>query len=70
MSEYDEIRVSEWLREGITAAKAGRRDEARELFLRVIEVNEEKKLVNKVPTLNDVTGWTEQAKTLPRKIEY
>jgi tetratricopeptide (TPR) repeat protein len=40
MNEYDEIQVSEWLRDGIAAAKIGRRDEARELLLRVIEANE------------------------------
>lgn len=40
------------------------------LCAKIIEVNEEKKLVTKAPTLNDVTAWTEQAKTLPRKIEY
>lgn len=40
MNEYDEIQVSEWLRDGIAAAKAGRRDDARELLMRVVEANE------------------------------
>lgn len=40
MSEYDQIQVSEWLRDGIAAAKAGRRDAARDLLMRVLEVNE------------------------------
>jgi tetratricopeptide (TPR) repeat protein len=40
MSEYDEIQVSEWLRDGIAAAKSGRRDQARELLMGVIEVDE------------------------------
>ena len=40
MSQYDEIQVSEWLRGGIAAAKDGRRDEARALLMRVVEVNE------------------------------
>jgi tetratricopeptide (TPR) repeat protein len=40
MSGYDEVQVSQWLRAGIAAAKAGRRDEARRLLMRVIEVNE------------------------------
>ena len=31
MNEYDEIQVSEWLRDGIAAAKSGRRDQAREV---------------------------------------
>lgn len=40
MSQYDEIQVSEWLREGVAAAQAGRRAEARALLMRVIEANE------------------------------
>jgi tetratricopeptide (TPR) repeat protein len=40
MSNYDEIQVSVWLRDGIAAARAGRRDEARELLMRVVEANE------------------------------
>jgi tetratricopeptide (TPR) repeat protein len=40
MSEYDDFQISEWLRDGIAAAKAGRRDEARELLMRVVEANE------------------------------
>ena len=40
MSEYDEIQVSEWLRDGIAAAKAGRRAAARELLTRVVEAHE------------------------------
>jgi tetratricopeptide (TPR) repeat protein len=40
MSAYDSVQVSEWLRDGIAAARAGRRDEARELLMRVVEANE------------------------------
>jgi tetratricopeptide (TPR) repeat protein len=40
MSQYDEIQVSEWLREGVAAAKAGRRVEARALLMQVVEANE------------------------------
>jgi tetratricopeptide (TPR) repeat protein len=40
MNPHDEAQVSEWLRDGIAATKAGRRDEARELLMRVIEVHE------------------------------
>jgi len=40
MSAYDEVLASEWLRDGVAAAKAGRRDEARELLMRVVEVHE------------------------------
>jgi len=34
------------------------------------EVNEEKNLVRKTPTIDQVTDWIEEAKTLPRVIEY
>jgi len=34
------------------------------------EVNEQKKLVKQLPTLDMVKKWIETAKTLPRKVEY
>jgi predicted flap endonuclease-1-like 5' DNA nuclease len=37
---------------------------------KLVEVNEENKLVRRVPTLSEVSGWVEQAKTLPRVISY
>lgn len=40
------------------------------LHAKIIEVNEEKKLVRRPPTLNNVRSWIEQAKTLPRVVEY
>jgi len=40
MDEYDELQVAEWLREGVAAAKEGRRERARERLMRVIEVND------------------------------
>lgn len=40
------------------------------LYKKMIEVNEEKKLVRRVPHLSEVKSWVEQAKTLPRKVEY
>ena len=33
-------------------------------------VNEKKKLVRKLPTLEQVAGWVAQAKKLPRTITY
>ena len=39
MNEPDEIQVSQWLRNGIAAAKAGRREEARRLLSQVVEIN-------------------------------
>ncbi len=40
------------------------------LFGKLEAVNEEKKLVRRLPVLNQVQEWVEQAKTLPRKINY
>jgi predicted flap endonuclease-1-like 5' DNA nuclease len=40
------------------------------LYTTLVKVNEEKKLVQKLPALNVVRGWIEQAKKLPRKVEY
>ena len=40
------------------------------LVAKLHEVNEEKKLVRKLPTENQVEGWVAQAKELPRVIEY
>ena len=40
------------------------------LHAKILEVNDEKKLVRRPPTLTDVTSWIEQAKKLPRIIEY
>ena len=34
------------------------------------EINAEKKLVRAVPYLKMVTKWVDQAKALPRKLEY
>ena len=34
------------------------------------QVNEEKKLVKQLPPLDTVKKWIEQAKTLPKKVEY
>jgi hypothetical protein len=36
----------------------------------MLEMNKEKKLVRRPPTLNEVKQWIEEAKTLQRKIEY
>ena len=40
------------------------------LYAKLLEINEEKKLVRRPPTLTDVKSWVDQAKKLPRKIEY
>jgi predicted flap endonuclease-1-like 5' DNA nuclease len=40
------------------------------LYAKLLEVNEAKSLVRRTPWLNSVQTWIEQAKTLPRKVEY
>jgi predicted flap endonuclease-1-like 5' DNA nuclease len=40
------------------------------LHAKMKEVNEQKKLVKQLPTLDMVKKWIETAKTLPRKVEY
>ncbi len=40
------------------------------LHEKMVEVNGKKELVRKVPSLADVERWVEEAKTLPRKVEY
>lgn len=43
---------------------------AANLALAMAKVNEEKKLTRRVPSETEVTKWVEQAKTLPRMLEY
>jgi len=43
---------------------------AENLTTKLSEVNEQKKLTRKVPTVTEVTGWVNQAKELPRVIEF
>ena len=43
---------------------------AENLTQKMEEVNEEKNLVRRTPALKSVTGWIEEAKTLPRVLEY
>ena len=40
------------------------------LHLSLVDVNEAKNLVRRTPTLEQIEDWVEQAKSLPRKIEY
>jgi len=40
------------------------------LYSKILEVNEEKKLVRRLPRLDEIRDWVEQAKKLPRKVEY
>ena len=40
------------------------------LHAKLTEVNSEKKLVRKLPTASQVASWVDQAKEMPRVIEY
>ncbi len=46
------------------------RRKAENLQPKLVEINEAKKLVNKVPSVSQVEGWIENAKTLPKKVTY
>ena len=43
---------------------------AENLTKKMEEVNEEKNLVRRVPPLKTVEGWVDEAKSLPRVLEY
>jgi predicted flap endonuclease-1-like 5' DNA nuclease len=43
---------------------------AENLYRKLVAVNQEKKLVRRLPTQAQVSGWIEQAKQLPRTITY
>jgi hypothetical protein len=40
------------------------------LHAKMLEVNEKKNLVRRLPALSEVTRWIDEAKKLPRKMEY
>jgi predicted flap endonuclease-1-like 5' DNA nuclease len=43
---------------------------AENLHQKLVEINQQKKLVRQVPGLSQVTKWVEQAKKLPRVVTY
>ena len=43
---------------------------AENLFQKIVETNQEKRLVRKLPAQGQVANWIEQAKTLPRVVTY
>lgn len=43
---------------------------AENLYAKIVEVNESKKLVRKLPTAKQVADWVKQAKALPRVVTY
>jgi len=40
------------------------------LIAKILEVNEKEKLVRRPPVLKQVQNWVEQAKKLPKVVEY
>ncbi|MGC9333451.1 MAG: DUF4332 domain-containing protein [Anaerolineae bacterium] len=52
-----------------TVVELARRN-AENLYAKMTEVNAEKELVRRLPTLSQVSNWIEQAKELPRRISY
>lgn len=52
-----------------TVVELSRRN-AENLHAKILEVNETKQLVRRPPPLSQVQSWIEQAKSLPRKVEY
>lgn len=40
------------------------------LHAKLVEVNAQKRLVRRLPSLREVTSWVEQAKSLPRVLQY
>jgi predicted flap endonuclease-1-like 5' DNA nuclease len=40
------------------------------LYKAILDVNARKKLVRRPPTMDDVKSWIEQAKKLPRLVQY
>jgi len=52
-----------------TVVELGRRD-PKNLFDKMMAVNAEKNLVRKLPALSQVQSWVQQAKGLPRKVNY
>jgi predicted flap endonuclease-1-like 5' DNA nuclease len=55
---------------GVDTVPALARRNAANLTKAMAEVNETKKLTRRVPSEKEVSKWIEQAKTLPRMLEY
>jgi len=43
---------------------------AENLFQKIVEINNAKKLVRKLPAVSQIKNWVEQAKKLPRLLTY
>lgn len=64
--EYSELLEAS----GVDTVKELRNRVPENLTAKMEEVNEAKKLVRRVPTLKEVTGWVEHAKELPPKVTH
>ncbi len=65
-SEYADL--LEWA--GVDTVPELAQRKAENLHEKLLAVNEEKKLVRRVPTLDEVTKWIDEAKKLPRVLTY
>ena len=65
-SEYSDLLEAS----GVDTVIELRKRNAVNLYNKIVEVNEEKNKVRKLPTLDQVEDWIAQAKTLPRVISY
>jgi predicted flap endonuclease-1-like 5' DNA nuclease len=55
---------------GVDTVKELRRRVPENLYQAIVEVNEAKELVRRLPTLRMVADWVKQAKILPPKVTY
>jgi predicted flap endonuclease-1-like 5' DNA nuclease len=55
---------------GVNTVPELSRRNAANLTAALVDVNEQKKLTRRTPSETEVTKWVEQAKTLPRVLEY
>jgi predicted flap endonuclease-1-like 5' DNA nuclease len=65
-SEYSDLLEAA----GVDTVPELRQRNASALYEALVKTNETKKLVRKLPTADQVAEWVEQAKALPRVIEY
>jgi predicted flap endonuclease-1-like 5' DNA nuclease len=65
-SEYSELLEAA----GVDTVPELRQRKAETLHEALVQTNKEKKMVRKLPTMEQVADWVEQAKSLPRVIEY
>jgi predicted flap endonuclease-1-like 5' DNA nuclease len=65
-SEYSDLLEAA----GVDTVPELRQRNARALYETLVKTNEASRLVRKLPTADQVAEWVEQAKSLPRMIEY